>query len=234
MNDLQLDRRSRTIDGLLTDLRTRLAWTPGRRDLLAEVRDGLTDAADAYRRAGLSATEAETKAVADFGDPAWAAAAYADRDVARSARWTALALGPGYLVCLGGWLVATRLAGTTADHGSGIDGWVFGLLGLVAVLVAASGSYAVNRTAPGRTGSTTHWARVLALASLGCAVTTLATSYLSSPWTLPRGWPLTAIDGAEAISVVVMAGMLLTACWSLACSARAGRSSQPKAASSGR
>lgn len=234
MTTVRLRREDPTIEGILAELRTRLAWAPGRGELLAEVRDGLTDAADAYRRAGWSAAEAESRAVADFGDLAGVTAAYADRDVARSARWTALALGPGYLVCLGGWLVATRLAGSAADPGTGIDGWVFGLLGLVAVLVAGSGTYAVRGSSRRRTGSTSLRARLLACGSLACALTTLATSYLSSPWTLPRGWPLTAIDGAEAVSVVVVLGMLLTACWSLACSARAGRTAQLNAASSGR
>jgi hypothetical protein len=230
----QPGRRDPMIEDVLAELRSRLAWAPGRADLLAEVRDGLTDAADWYRRAGWSAAQAETRAVADFGDLQPVVAAYADRDVARSARWTALALGPGYLVCLSGWLVATRLAGSTADPGTGIDGWVFGLLGLVAVLVAAGGMFAVRGPVGGRTGSTLLRARLLALGSLGCAVTTLATSYLSSPWTLPRGWPLTAIDAAEVVSIFVVLGMLLTACWSLTCSARAGRTVQLNAASSGR
>lgn len=38
-----------------------------RADLLAEARDSLLDAAEAYRRAGLDAGEAERRAVADFG-----------------------------------------------------------------------------------------------------------------------------------------------------------------------
>ncbi len=231
---VQTGRQDLRIEDTLAELRTRLGWSPGRGDLLAEVRDGLIDTADAYRRAGWSPAEAESRAVADFGDLERVAAAYANRDVARSARWTALALGPGYLVCLSGWLVATRLAGATADSGTGIDGWVFGLLGLVAVLVAAGGTYGVRGTARGRTGSTSRPARLLAAGSLSCALTTLATSYLSSPWTLPRGWPLTAIDAAEAVSIVVVLGMLLTAGWSLACSARAGRATQLNAASSGR
>jgi hypothetical protein len=57
------------IDNYLSDLDARLLG-PGRRkaDLLAEARDGLTDAADAYSSAGLTDTEAERRAVAEFGD----------------------------------------------------------------------------------------------------------------------------------------------------------------------
>lgn len=58
----------RPIERLVAALRYRLP--PGRqsRDVLAEVRDGLEDAAEAYRSGGLRQHEAEQRAVADFGD----------------------------------------------------------------------------------------------------------------------------------------------------------------------
>ncbi|MCX4386749.1 permease prefix domain 1-containing protein [Micromonospora peucetia] len=45
-------------------------------DLLTEARHGLLDAVDAYREDGLSATEAQRRAVAEFGSPAQLAPAY--------------------------------------------------------------------------------------------------------------------------------------------------------------
>ncbi|MCM0678664.1 permease prefix domain 1-containing protein [Micromonospora phytophila] len=45
-------------------------------DLLTEARHGLLDAVDAYREGGLSAAEAQRRAVAEFGTPAQLAAAY--------------------------------------------------------------------------------------------------------------------------------------------------------------
>ncbi|MEU2661666.1 permease prefix domain 1-containing protein [Micromonospora sp. NBC_01740] len=45
-------------------------------DLLTEARHGLLDAVDAYRADGLPATEAQHRAVADFGSPAELAPAY--------------------------------------------------------------------------------------------------------------------------------------------------------------
>ncbi|WP_246257280.1 permease prefix domain 1-containing protein [Amycolatopsis anabasis] len=57
------------IDGYLGDLAARLRG-PSRvkGDLLAEARDGLTDAADAYRDAGYPDSAAERRAVDEFGD----------------------------------------------------------------------------------------------------------------------------------------------------------------------
>ncbi|MEH1097553.1 permease prefix domain 1-containing protein [Micromonospora sp. CPCC 205561] len=45
-------------------------------DLLTEARHGLLDAVDAYREDGLPATEAQRRAVAEFGSPAQLAPAY--------------------------------------------------------------------------------------------------------------------------------------------------------------
>ncbi|WP_309117128.1 permease prefix domain 1-containing protein [Saccharothrix sp.] len=63
------------IDEYVTDLGSRLRG-PGRADLLAEARDGLEDAAEAYARAGLSPAEARSRAVADFGPVAEIARGY--------------------------------------------------------------------------------------------------------------------------------------------------------------
>ena len=56
------------IDGYLAELDRVLLGRRGRKaDLLAEARDGLRDAADAYREGGWSEDEAQRRAVADFG-----------------------------------------------------------------------------------------------------------------------------------------------------------------------
>lgn len=58
-----------------------------RRDLVAEARDGLVDAAEAYEEAGLARPEAERRAVADFGDVAEIAPGYqAELTVAQGRR----------------------------------------------------------------------------------------------------------------------------------------------------
>lgn len=59
-------------------------------DLLTEARHALQDAVEAYRDGGLSAVEAERRAVAEFGDPAVLAPAYQAELAAGSLRGLAL------------------------------------------------------------------------------------------------------------------------------------------------
>ncbi|MFI7123995.1 permease prefix domain 1-containing protein [Amycolatopsis sp. NPDC049868] len=56
------------IEAYLGDLDARLRGpSSAKNDLLTEARDGLTDAAEAYRAGGVDEVEAERRAVADFG-----------------------------------------------------------------------------------------------------------------------------------------------------------------------
>lgn len=57
-----------------------------RADIVAELRSGLLDAADAHRRAGLPASAAAEAAVAEFGEPGRVAAAFRPELTARQAR----------------------------------------------------------------------------------------------------------------------------------------------------
>lgn len=61
-----------------------------RRDLLAEARDGLRDAAEAYAEEGLSPEEAQARAVADFGPVAEVAPGFQEELTAIQVRHTAL------------------------------------------------------------------------------------------------------------------------------------------------
>lgn len=63
-----------------------------KRSLLAEARDGLTDAADAYRRAGLEPVEARQRAIADFGAVDEVAPSYRAEIGAAQSRRTALGI----------------------------------------------------------------------------------------------------------------------------------------------
>ncbi|QXV59721.1 permease prefix domain 1-containing protein [Amycolatopsis sp. TNS106] len=59
------------IDGYIGDLGRRLHGPArAKTDLLTEARDGLVDAAEAYREGGVGEAEAERRAVADFGPAA--------------------------------------------------------------------------------------------------------------------------------------------------------------------
>jgi len=57
-----------------------------RRDVVAELRSGLLDAADAYRRAGLPEVTAAQAAVGEFGDPRQVAGAFSPELTARHVR----------------------------------------------------------------------------------------------------------------------------------------------------
>lgn len=61
-----------------------------RADLLAEARDGLTDAAEAYTTAGLAPADAARRAIAEFGAVADIAPAYEEELAAAQGRRTAL------------------------------------------------------------------------------------------------------------------------------------------------
>jgi hypothetical protein len=60
--------RSGPIESYVARLRRRLPRGRSGHDVLTELRDGLDDAAEAYRSAGLPPLEAERRAVAEFGD----------------------------------------------------------------------------------------------------------------------------------------------------------------------
>jgi hypothetical protein len=75
------------IDGYLSEV---AAVLPGparaRDDIIAELRSGLLDAADAYRAAGHSADEAAAAATAEFGDPRQIAAGFGPELAAQESR----------------------------------------------------------------------------------------------------------------------------------------------------
>lgn len=81
-------------------------------DLLTEVRHGLTDAAEAYRRGGLAEPAAQERAVADFGPVAELAPDFQRELAAAQGRRTAvlicLILGPQHLVWAASGHVAIR------------------------------------------------------------------------------------------------------------------------------
>jgi hypothetical protein len=97
------------IESYLTEV---AAGLPGpartRADIVTELRGGLLDAADAYRRAGLAPPADEQAAVAEFGHPAQVAAAFRPEIAARQARHVAITLlATGPLIGLS-WAAAAR------------------------------------------------------------------------------------------------------------------------------
>jgi hypothetical protein len=81
------------LDRWLADLGARLRGPSGaRHGVLTELRDGLLEALDAHRDAGLAPFDAARAALDEFGEPAEIARAFAPELAGRQARRTALAL----------------------------------------------------------------------------------------------------------------------------------------------
>jgi hypothetical protein len=149
------------LDGYLAELTARL---PGparaRAGIVAELRSGLLDAADAHRSAGLPPAEADRAAIAEFGDPGQVAAGFRAEIAAGQARRVAVSLlvtGP-----LVGLLWIAAAAASHLSAGSALAGhWAgpFPGMGIGVWLVA----FAAGVTAWGAlagiaaTGRLTRW-----------------------------------------------------------------------------
>ncbi|MFC7622239.1 hypothetical protein [Microlunatus sp. GCM10028923] len=171
--------------------------------LLREVRDGLTDAADAYRRAGCGGLEAARRAVADFGPIDCVAAEAANAALARLCRLTAGLIIIGYLVTITGWFalgLAGPAAGAWATHGPGVITYWFGSLAFGAVI---GGLLTVLRlrTEARRQRNAATSARVVIGIALGTSALTLVSSYLVSPWKFDL-FPVTEWSPHDVVEVV--------------------------------
>jgi len=127
------------VDATVTALAGRL---PGprrwRSDVLAEIRDGLLDAAEAYTADGLTPADAERRAVADFGPVEAVAAALREHVAVRRGRRTAaLACLPALLGPV--WDVGWDLASGAAMRPAASVLTLETLLDWVAVLAAVAG-----------------------------------------------------------------------------------------------
>jgi hypothetical protein len=151
------------LDGWLADLGARLRGpSRARNAVLTELRDGLLEALDAHRDAGLAPSDAARAALDEFGEPAEIARAFAPELAGRQARRTAMALiGTGPLVGLlwGSAAAASHLLGDPARPGPpwlwpgvpAVVRVVLAVLALVLVTGVAAGLLAVAATGhPGR------------------------------------------------------------------------------------
>jgi hypothetical protein len=114
---------------------------PGRfrRSVLREVRDGLDDAADAYRRAGVDDERAARLAVRDFGPVAELAPLYQDELAADAGRRTAVLLAVGVPAVTAAWSLlfsSGAAAGSPAPSPVAALGVVQDVAGVLATLTA--------------------------------------------------------------------------------------------------
>ncbi len=85
--------RDGLIDAYLAEVDAKLVGpAPARRDIVAELRDGLRAAVEAYERDGSGPAEATQRALAELGRPAAVAAGFVPELAARQARRVGLGL----------------------------------------------------------------------------------------------------------------------------------------------
>ena len=181
-----------------------------RAGVLAELRDGLEDAAAAYGGAGLPAPEARRRAVTDFGDPQHVVRHYRATDLGRRSQRTAALLGTGSVLVLTAWtLLGLSQGQQLAD--STVSG--FGLITVVAALVGTVGWWSTRQVL--RRGARPEWvASAVAGAVLALCGITWVFSYVVEPWTTPAevlrsGWQW--VYAVEALSMVVTGTMVAAA-----------------------
>jgi len=152
-----------------------------RRDILAELRAGLADAADAHRSAGLSPAQAARAAIAEFGRPDQVARGFRAELAAAQARRTALALlatGP---------LIGVLWAGAGLASHIGVPPWEW------------AGVPAGARPA-------THLALVVLLTAIGSALFTVAATGRLTRWlpARPAASAALAASGTAAMDITLL------------------------------
>ena len=181
-----------------------------RAEVLAELRDGLEDAAAAYGRAGLPTPEARRRAVTDFGDPDHVVRHYRATDLGRRSQMTAALLGIGSVLLLTAWTLLGLSQGQPLTD-STVSG--FGLLTLAAALVGLGGWWSTRR-ALRRGARPEPVASSVAVAVLVLCGINWVFSYAVEPWATPAemvrtGWQW--VYAVETLSMLVTGTMVATA-----------------------
>lgn len=141
-----------SIEAVLHDLRRELPRSLRTRGLVAEMRDGLEDAAEAYRDAGFTPAAAAQRAVDDFGDVHSTAELCRQEISATSTIRAAAAVAGGYPVILAFWFLFAVWYGPGSQFGdggstsSGVSaGAAFTLVGAVTVGCAVATVWLTRR-----------------------------------------------------------------------------------------
>jgi hypothetical protein len=155
-------------------------------DLLEELTDGLRDAAEAHRKAGLTRVDAERRAVAESGSVSDVAAAIQPELVARQGKRTAmlLALGMPGLVLL--WDVPWRIGGPWSAATppatlvlADIVTWIGVLTGMAGLLAVVGLSLGARVAIP--TSKVTRWLGWLGALALGLTMISVVGMGFANP-----------------------------------------------------
>jgi hypothetical protein len=218
----------RVLDGYLTALAIRL---PGpvraRREILAELYDGLVEATRARLADGTSQTQAAAGAVIEFGDPVAVAAAFTPQLAAGTARRLAFGLiATGPLVG-GVWLAAVAASGQATIAAAPIWRWpLIQTAGWPAQLLLAVTGAAILAAwlTVASTGRLTRWLHTrpslptitAAAAATGASLLDLSLLLVLATRALPSSgaapWPLVAVAATASLVRCVLAGRAARRC----------------------
>ncbi len=127
----------RPIETYLAELRHRLPRGRSSRDVLAEVQDGLEDAAAAYRSGGMAGIDAEQRAVTEFGGADQISALIRTELGASSGFRAAIVVAIGYPLMLALWAKYYAMFGSEARWDNGEPGDVaFTVVGIAGFVLA--------------------------------------------------------------------------------------------------
>jgi hypothetical protein len=179
-----------------------------RLDLVREVREGLEDAVDAYRRAGFDARDAAHRAVRDFGEVRDVVGLYQEELTAGQGRRTARLLAIGVPALVLGWdlLWASPLA--AAPPGPPAIMVLARVQDVASVLVAGTAAIvllAARRTRSSRRTATAAVATALATIVVcgGVAVAMLAV-HGSAAWERITSQPAGAVAYLASVAMLVL------------------------------
>lgn len=189
-----------------------------RREIVAEVLDGMLDAVDVHRDRGLSASEAAAVVVREFGEPAELAREFEPELVAVQSRRMALGLVATGPVVGGLWLLALvsslgRLP--VPPWHSGLSGvWMFlpalGVVlvtAMVAIVVTIAVTGRLSSVLPGRSRVAPTAVATAGVAAAGCDLTMLvvAAGYaVAAPEHL--AWLTITVAALASLTRLVLAG----------------------------
>ncbi|WP_214406516.1 permease prefix domain 1-containing protein [Pseudonocardia lacus] len=183
-----------------------------RREIVREVRDGLADATDAYRRAGLDTAQAARLAVRDFGPVAEVADLYQDELAAGQGRRTALQLAVLLPALMALWSLLWSSGLMGADGPTGLTAMVLDLVVLqnVATALAAATALALVALTFRRTASPRRVAAAAAVTSQAAVVVCGGSAVVMNvaggqqAWELLVAQPVSALAYAASVAVVVL------------------------------
>jgi hypothetical protein len=186
------------IDAYLSEVAALLAGPAGaRRQILAELRDGLAAAVEACQRDGAGPAEAAQRAVAEFGPPAEVAAGFAPELAARQARLVGVGLIAGGPLVGTLWLAALGTWPVVLFTGRLARGWaaapLYGLIlaiGIPAAVLAVVASGRLERWQPDLPRLAPGAAAVGAAACVAGDLALLAMFAVSTSSIADTSWPV--------------------------------------------